>query len=183
MGMLMRFNSILMVAALAALTACAGAPPDSTGSAAGNGAAGANGGYNASAAGTAGANQGQIAGRAAPGSEQELKQTVGDRIFFSTDKSDISAEARTTLQRQAEWLKRYPNIIVSIEGHCDERGTREYNLALGARRAEAAKQVLVALGIDPGRMTTITYGKERPAVVGSNEAAWAQNRRAVTVVQ
>ena len=117
-----------------------------------------------------------------PGSQQDLEASAGDRVFFAFDRSDISAEARQTLTRQADWLRRYPNVTVTIEGHCDERGTREYNLALGERRAQAAKNVLVALGISASRITTISYGKERPAAVGSTEEAYAQNRRAVTVV-
>jgi peptidoglycan-associated lipoprotein len=117
-----------------------------------------------------------------PGSQQDLEASAGDRIFFSFDRSDISPEAREILTRQADWLRRYPNVTVTIEGHCDERGTREYNLALGERRAQAAKNVLVALGIPASRISTISYGKERPAVVGSTEEAYAQNRRAVTVV-
>ena len=117
-----------------------------------------------------------------PGSQQDLEASAGDRIFFAFDRSDISPEAREILTRQAEWLRRYPNVTVTIEGHCDERGTREYNLALGERRAQAAKNVLVALGIPASRISTVSYGKERPAVVGSTEEAWAQNRRAVTVV-
>jgi peptidoglycan-associated lipoprotein len=117
-----------------------------------------------------------------PGSQQDLEASAGDRIFFAFDRSDISPEAREILSRQAEWLRRYPNVTVTIEGHCDERGTREYNLALGERRAQAAKNVLVALGIPASRISTISYGKERPAAVGSTEEAYAQNRRAVTVV-
>jgi peptidoglycan-associated lipoprotein len=117
-----------------------------------------------------------------PGSQQDLESSAGDRIFFAFDRSDITPEARETLARQADWLRRYPNVTVTIEGHCDERGTREYNLALGERRAQAAKNVLVALGIPASRISTISYGKERPAVVGSTEEAYAQNRRAVTVV-
>jgi peptidoglycan-associated lipoprotein len=117
-----------------------------------------------------------------PGSQQDLEASAGDRIFFSFDRSDVSPEAREILTRQADWLRRYPNVTVTIEGHCDERGTREYNLALGERRAQAAKNVLVALGIPASRISTISYGKERPAVVGSTEEAYAQNRRAVTVV-
>jgi peptidoglycan-associated lipoprotein len=117
-----------------------------------------------------------------PGSQQDLDASAGDRVFFAFDRSDISPEARQTLSRQADWLRRYPNVTVTIEGHCDERGTREYNLALGERRAQAVKNVLVALGISAGRISTISYGKERPAVVGSTEDAYAQNRRAVTVV-
>jgi peptidoglycan-associated lipoprotein len=119
---------------------------------------------------------------ATPGSQQDLDASAGDRVFFAFDRSDISPEARQTLSRQADWLRRYPNVTVTIEGHCDERGTREYNLALGERRAQAVKNVLVALGIPAGRISTISYGKERPAVVGSTEDAYAQNRRAVTVV-
>jgi peptidoglycan-associated lipoprotein len=117
-----------------------------------------------------------------PGSQQDLEASAGDRIFFAFDRSDISPEAREILTRQADWLRRYPNVTVTIEGHCDERGTREYNLALGERRAQAAKNVLVAAGIPAARISTISYGKERPAVVGSTEEAYAQNRRAVTVV-
>ena len=122
------------------------------------------------------------ASRFGPGSQQDLAATAGDRIFFAYDRADISSESQQILQRQADWLKRYGNVAVTIEGHCDERGTREYNLALGERRATAAKNVLVALGIPASRISTISYGKERPAVPGSSEEAWAQNRRAVTTV-
>jgi peptidoglycan-associated lipoprotein len=118
----------------------------------------------------------------APGSQQDLAATAGDRVFFAYDRSDISPEGQQILQRQAEWLKRYPNVTVTIEGHCDERGTREYNLALGQRRASAVKSVLVALGVPAGRIQTISYGKERPIVVGSNEEAYAQNRVGITTV-
>jgi peptidoglycan-associated lipoprotein len=117
-----------------------------------------------------------------PGSQQDLAATAGDRVFFAYDRADISAEAQQILQRQAEWLKRYSNVSVTVEGHCDERGTREYNLALGERRAQAVKNVLVALGIPAARLSTISYGKERPAVPGSSEEAYAQNRRGVTTV-
>ncbi len=116
------------------------------------------------------------------GSQADFVASVAaDRIFFDTDKSDVDDEDRATLRSQAEWLLRYPAKRVTIEGHCDERGTREYNLALGERRANAAKNYLAALGIDPARITTISYGKERPAALGSDEASWAQNRRAVTI--
>ena len=121
-------------------------------------------------------------GNAAPGSREDFVQNVGDRVFFDFDKSDIKPEGQQTLQRQAAWLKKYENVKVMVEGHCDDRGTREYNLALGNRRANAVKRALVALGIPAGRITTISYGKERPAVVGDNEQAWAQNRRGVTVI-
>jgi peptidoglycan-associated lipoprotein len=119
---------------------------------------------------------------AQPGSEIDLQQNVGDRVFFDYDRSDIKPEGRQVLERQADWLKKYANVTVTIEGHCDERGTREYNLALGERRANAVKKMLVALGVAGNRVSTISYGKERPAVPGSTEAAWAQNRRGVTVV-
>ncbi|HZB92114.1 MAG TPA: peptidoglycan-associated lipoprotein Pal [Stellaceae bacterium] len=117
-----------------------------------------------------------------PGTEQDLAQNVGDRVFFDFDKSDIKSEERMKLQKQAEWLKKYPNVTVTIAGNCDDRGTREYNLALGERRASAAKKVLVALGVPANRISTISYGKERPSVPGDNEAAWAQNRNAITSV-
>ncbi len=121
-------------------------------------------------------------GPAKPGTQEDLVVNVGDRVFFAFNQSDLSSEARATLDRQAAWLKKYGSIKVTVEGHCDERGTREYNLALGERRATAVKNYLVADGIPAARVKTISYGKERPAVLGSNEAAWAQNRRGVTVV-
>jgi peptidoglycan-associated lipoprotein len=124
----------------------------------------------------------QTGGSAIPGSEQDLQQNVGDRVFFELDRSELSQEARQTLDRQAAWLKKYPAVRVTLEGHCDERGTREYNMALGARRANAARAYLVALGIQSGRIQTVSYGAERPAVLGTGEAVWSQNRRAVTVV-
>lgn len=115
-----------------------------------------------------------------PGSEEDFVQNVGDRVFFGFDRYDLTPEAQAQLDQQAAWLKQYPQYTFVIEGHCDERGTREYNLALGERRANSVKNYLVALGIDPNRIQVISYGKERPEVLGSNEAAWAQNRRAVT---
>jgi peptidoglycan-associated lipoprotein len=133
-------------------------------------------------AGPAGPPGGTAMSAAVPGSQQDLAQTAGDRVFFEFDRSDVTPEAQQTLQRQAEWLQHYPNVSVTIEGHCDERGTREYNLALGERRANAAKQVLVAAGIPSSRISTISYGKDRPVVPGSNEEAWAQNRVAITTV-
>jgi len=118
-----------------------------------------------------------------PGSQADLVVNVGDRIFFDTDQYSVNAESRMVLEKQANWLLQYPNINIIIEGHADERGTREYNLALGERRANATENYLVALGVDPRRIDTVTYGKERPAVVGNNADAWAQNRRAVAVVK
>lgn len=118
----------------------------------------------------------------APGSREDFTQNVGDRVFFDFDKSDIKPEGKTVLQRQADWLKKYPAVTVTVEGHCDDRGTREYNLALGERRASAVKKALVALGVPASRVSTISYGKERPIVVGDNDQAWAQNRVGVTVI-
>ena len=116
------------------------------------------------------------------GSQEDLAQNVGDRVFFETAESTLSSDAQQTLQKQSEWLKQYPRVSVSIEGHCDERGTREYNLALGERRANAVKKYLIGLGLESKRISTISYGKERPAVIGNDESAWSQNRRAVTVL-
>jgi peptidoglycan-associated lipoprotein len=107
---------------------------------------------------------------------------AGDRVFFPLDQSDLTPEAQQTLRRQADWLRRYSAVTVTVEGHADERGTREYNLALGERRATTVRNFLVAAGIPAERIHTITYGKERPAVVGSNESAYAKNRRAVTTI-
>jgi peptidoglycan-associated lipoprotein len=161
----MRLKALSLLAAVSLLAACETAPDQ--------GANTGGGGQAATPAATTGIR---------PGSEQDFVANVGDRVWFAFDKSVVTAEGRKILEKQADWLKKYPNVTVTVEGHCDERGTREYNLALGERRATAVKNVLVALGIPANRMTTISYGKERPAVVGSNEAAWAQNRRGVTVV-
>ncbi len=121
---------------------------------------------------------------AAPGSLEDFVANVGDRVFFGFDRYDLTPEAQALLQAQVAWLQTYPRYQVVIEGHTDERGTREYNLALGERRANAAANYMVALGLDPNRIVqVISYGKERPAVLGSDEIAWAQNRRAVTVPQ
>lgn len=114
--------------------------------------------------------------------QQDLAQNAGDRVFFEYDSAQLSSEGQQTLERQAAWLKEHNDVDITVEGHCDERGTREYNLALGERRAAAAKKYLVGLGIPASRISTISYGKERPAVVGSDESAWSQNRRAVSVV-
>ncbi len=116
------------------------------------------------------------------GSQEDLIVNVGDRVFFGYDSSDLDSDALELLQDQVAWLKQNANVSVTVEGHCDERGTREYNLALGEKRAQAVKNYLIGLGISPDRVSTISYGKERPAVVGSNDGAWAQNRRSVTIV-
>ena len=117
-----------------------------------------------------------------PGSQEDLIVNVGDRVFFNYDSSDLDSDAQELLQDQVAWLKQYSDVSVIVEGHCDERGTREYNLALGEKRAQSVKNYLISLGIASDRISTISYGKERPAVVGSNDGAWAQNRRSVTVV-
>jgi len=150
---------IALIAGLA-LASCAKKPPNSAGDLGlGTGAGGA----------------------ATPGSAQDFTVNVGDRIFFDTDSSSIRADASQTLDRQAQWLARYPNYQITVEGHADERGTREYNLALGERRANAARNFLVSLGVDASRLATVSYGKERPVALGSDEESWARNRRAVTV--
>jgi peptidoglycan-associated lipoprotein len=111
-----------------------------------------------------------------------LQNEIGDRIYFETDKHNINSASAFTLESQANWLKSTPGFQIIVEGHCDERGTREYNLALGERRANSVKEFLVSLGVEPGRVTTISYGKERPSAEGSTSESWAENRRAVTVV-
>ena len=117
-----------------------------------------------------------------PGSQEDLVQNVGDRVFFEYDSAVLTPDGRRTLERQAEWLRLFPEHTVMIEGHCDARGTREYNLALGERRASAARDYLVAFGTDPARVTTTSYGKERPYALGHNEESWSLNRRSVTGV-
>ncbi|UVK40043.1 peptidoglycan-associated lipoprotein Pal [Mesorhizobium sp. AR10] len=122
------------------------------------------------------------AGAATPGSAQDFTVNIGDRIFFDTDSTSIRADAQTTLSRQATWLNQYRQYAIVIEGHADERGTREYNLALGARRAAATRDFLVAKGVSAQRLKTISYGKERPVAVCDDISCWSQNRRAVTTL-
>lgn len=117
------------------------------------------------------------------GTQQDFVVNVGDRVFFDYDQHDLTGEARATVERQAQWLKQYGNVSIVVEGHSDERGTREYNLALGEKRATTVRNYLIANGVDAGRVQIISYGKERPAVMGSDEQSWAQNRRAVVVIQ
>ena len=161
----MKLRSLALLSALL-LAACETPPSDGTD---GFGGAGGAGGYGSGAS-------------TGPGTQGDLEQNVGDRVFFGYDSATLSSSAQATLQRQADWLKEYGNLNVVIEGHADERGTRAYNLALGERRANAARNYLVNLGVSSSRVTVVSYGKERPAVLGSNEQAWAQNRRAVTVI-
>lgn len=154
-------KSTLMVAMLG-LAAC---------SQAGLGGNGASGQYGAGAG-----------GNYDPASPEYFNQTIGDRVFFAVDQSNLSAEAIATLDQQASWLLSNPNYTAIIEGHADEQGTREYNLALGARRAASAQEYLISRGVAPNRLSTISYGKERPIEICSNEACYSRNRRAVTVI-
>ena len=119
---------------------------------------------------------------AVPGSEQDFTVNVGDRVFFLEDKSTLTPEAQETLRRQAQWLNHYGAVTVQVEGHADERGTREYNIALSARRATAAREFLISQGVAANRISSIAYGKERPAALCDAEQCWSQNRRAVTVI-
>ncbi len=118
----------------------------------------------------------------APGTQADLVVNVGDRVFFGYDRYDLTSESQGVLDMQAQWMQQYPHVTITIEGHADERGTREYNLALGERRATAVKNYLIARGVDPRRIETVSYGKEKPAVPESTPSAWAQNRRGVTKV-
>jgi peptidoglycan-associated lipoprotein len=122
------------------------------------------------------------AGQATPGSQQDFTLNVGDRVYFANDQSTLSEEARETLRRQAAWLNRFTRVTVQVEGHADERGTREYNIALSARRATAAREFLIAQGVAGNRISSIAYGKERPVALCDAEQCWSQNRRAVTVI-
>ena len=125
---------------------------------------------------------GAMASAATPGSQQDFVVNVGDRVFFESDQSDLTAQGRATLDKQVQWLGRYAQYTFTVEGHADERGTREYNIALGARRAQSVRDYLVARGIAANRMRTISYGKERPVAVCNDISCWSQNRRAVTVL-
>ncbi|MFV0432156.1 MAG: peptidoglycan-associated lipoprotein Pal [Alphaproteobacteria bacterium] len=118
---------------------------------------------------------------AKPGTSQDFVQNVGDRVFFALNSSSVNAQGRDTLAKQAQWLKLYPKVKITLEGHSDERGTRDYNIALGARRAQAAKNILISHGVAPSRIKTVSYGKERPIKLGETENAWSLNRRAVSV--
>jgi peptidoglycan-associated lipoprotein len=128
------------------------------------------------------ASQAGPGGAATPGSAEEFAQNVGDRIYFMVDQTSLTAEAQQTLTAQAAWLKQYPDVSIQIEGHADERGTREYNISLSARRSTATREFLIAQGIDASRITSIAYGKERPVALCDAEQCWSQNRRAVTVI-
>ncbi len=171
----MRVKFLGIFAAVALLAACETAPEQSA-SSSGSGQA------TTSSASTGGSAAAAPVAAVKPGSQEDLVVNVGDRVFFDFDRFDLKPAARATLEKQAAWLKAHGGSSIVVEGHADERGTREYNLALGERRANSAKDYLIALGIAPARVRTVSYGKERPVALGSSEAAWAQNRRAVTVV-
>ena len=167
-------TTILLATALVTTAACSKKRPEVLPPAPGEAPADTGGGYTGGGATT---------GAVTPGSSEDFKRSVtSDTVNFGLDQYDIDATAREILDSQVVWLQRYPNVRVTVEGHADERGTREYNLALGDRRANAAKNYLVARGVSPSRITTISYGKERPIALGSDEESWARNRRAVTVV-
>ncbi len=127
-------------------------------------------------------NDPQAGGSAPPGSQQDFVVNVGDRVFFESDSSELTSQSIATLEKQAQWLQVYNQYTFTIEGHADERGTREYNIALGARRAQAVRDYLASRGVNPQRMRTISYGKERPVAVCNDISCWSQNRRAVTVL-
>ncbi|MFZ1883694.1 MAG: peptidoglycan-associated lipoprotein Pal [Rhodoplanes sp.] len=129
-----------------------------------------------------GEDQAGLAGAAVPGSQQDFVVNVGDRVFFESDSTELSSQARATLDKQAQWLQHYNRYAFTIEGHADERGTREYNIALGAKRAQVTRDYLATRGVDPSRIRTISYGKERPVAVCNDISCWSQNRRAVTVL-
>lgn len=159
------------------LAACSTTPKDTTDSS-GSGSSSSSSDVSSSESTESSSESGSID----PGSQEDLIVNVGDRVFFNYDSSDLDADAQELLQDQVAWLKQYLDVSVIIEGHCDERGTREYNLALGEKRAQSVKNYIISLGVSSDRVSTISYGKERPAVIGSNDGAWAQNRRSVTIV-
>ncbi len=128
------------------------------------------------------ADQTGVAGAAVPGSQQDFIVNVGDRVFFESDQTDLTPQSRATLDKQVQWLQQYSQYAFTIEGHADERGTREYNIGLGSRRSQTVREYLASRGINPQRMRTISYGKERPVAVCNDISCWSQNRRAVTVL-
>jgi peptidoglycan-associated lipoprotein len=179
----MRIKMLAAVAALALLAACDSTGTNSSG-VTGTGGVPAVANAPGSGIGSSGVGSGALGGAGAvrPGSQEDLAAKVGDRIYYDSDKSDLRADARRTVEGWAGWMRQNPQVAVTIEGHADERGTREYNLALGERRAAAARNFLITLGIEARRIATVSYGKERPQVLGSTEAAWSQNRRGVMLV-
>ena len=171
----MRFKILTMFAAALIVSACAGDYSD-TGAVSSGGSSADNSAVSGSP--SSAVSSSEIKGPQ-PGTQDALLVDVGDRVFYATDSSSLSAEARKTVGVLAMWLNSNPSVTLALEGHADERGTREYNLALGERRANAVRDYLIDLGVNVNRLQTISFGKERPAILGSNEAAWSQNRRAV----
>jgi peptidoglycan-associated lipoprotein len=178
----MRLKFTTMIAVLFVVAACATAGEEDSATSGSGGEAKAAAPARVQQSQTGSEQAARQAPEVAPGSQQDLVANIGDRVFFGYDKFDLQPAGRSALELQAVWLKRFPNINVTVEGHADERGTREYNLALAERRANSVKDFLVSQGIDPRRMRTISFGKERPVALGSNEGAWSQNRRGVTAV-
>lgn len=177
----MCFRALCLFALVALVGACETSSEDGASSST-SGAEGSGSGFGSEAGGGSGMSGSDSVSRDSVSPVKEALVDVGDRVYFGYDQYDLSAEARATLEQQAALLRKHPATDIVIQGHCDERGTREYNLALGERRASSAKDYLVALGISPARIQTVSFGEERPAAIGSNESALAQNRRAVTVV-
>jgi|MDTB01.2.fsa_nt_gb peptidoglycan-associated lipoprotein len=190
----MRFSYVICALTGLALAACESSP-DVKSSATGDGSSSA---VSASQRGTGGpVTGGPVTGGSvtdrpvtsqqviaqAPGSAEDFVVNVGDRVLFGLNAFDLSPNAQTTIENQVTWLKRFPGVTITIEGHTDERGTREYNLALGERRANSVRDYMIALGVDPNRVKTLSYGKERPVDPASTEDAWTRNRRGVTVVE
>jgi len=172
----MRFSLVTTFAAALLLAACS-TPSEEASTTSGSGSSGTG----TTSSPSAGEQSPTLPGPAA-GTQEELTVEVGDRVFFDYDQYNIRADQRGTVEALAAWLDANPGKTLAIEGHCDERGTREYNLALGERRANSVRDYLVALGVNPARLSTVSYGEERPAVLGSNDSAWAQNRRGTFVV-
>ena len=171
MPMARRAIQMMLAAGLVlSAAACSSTPDELAGGAGGRGGRGGAGGYGAG-------------GPSTPGSAQDFAVNVGDRVFFESDSSDLTSTATATLDRQAEWLQRYPRYRVLVEGHADERGTREYNYSLGARRSQTVRDYLASRGIPGSRMRTVSYGKERPVAVCNDISCWSQNRRAVTAME
>ena len=160
----MQIRIAAALATIALLAACSKTPETAT-----MGGAGGAGGFGG--------------GGVVPGSQQDLATNVGDRVYFAFDSSKLGPDDQLTLDRQAQWLQKYPQVAVQVAGNCDDRGTEEYNLALGQRRANAARDYLAARGVSPSRIETISFGKDRPIALGDNEEAWAKNRNATTSVR
>ena len=162
----MKFKMLAALAAVSLLAACADKPPITTGNTGGSGTTNSTPSDNV-----------------VPGSQEDLVRNVGDRVFFELNSSSLTEAGQSTLDKQAGWMAKYPNVSVEVAGNCDDRGTEEYNIALGQRRANATKDFLKAKGVSGSRMSTISYGKDRPTALGDDEQSWSQNRNAITSVK